>query len=123
MQAFCETDLIVDGPLGGGPVLEFDYISGHAENIMSISKYTRSARLQFACGVDQAVAAQDDQMRRRAADSRSSRRSASMILSHARACASWALRFSEQAARSALSSAIVRVTFNDSIGVIYYLRP
>jgi hypothetical protein len=42
VQAFCETDLIVDGPLGEGLVFEFDYVfPGHAEHIMSISAYTR----------------------------------------------------------------------------------
>ena len=42
VQAFCETDLIVDGPLGDGLVLEFDYVfPGYAENIMSVSEKTR----------------------------------------------------------------------------------
>ena len=38
VQAFCETDLIVDGPLGGGVVLEFDYIfPGHDDHILAVA--------------------------------------------------------------------------------------
>ena len=42
VQAFCETDLIVDGPLGGGVVLEFDYIfPGREGHILSVSDANR----------------------------------------------------------------------------------
>lgn len=42
VQAFCETDLIVDGPLGEGLVLEFDYVfPGYKDHIMSVSEITR----------------------------------------------------------------------------------
>ena len=42
VQAFCETDLIVDGPLGGGVVLEFDYIfPGRDDHILAISDASR----------------------------------------------------------------------------------
>ncbi|WP_449469589.1 hypothetical protein [Sphingobium chungangianum] len=42
VQAFCETDLIVDGPLGGGVVLEFDYIfPGRADHILAVSDASR----------------------------------------------------------------------------------
>lgn len=42
VQAFCETDLIVDGPLGGGVVLEFDYIfPGREDHILAISDAAR----------------------------------------------------------------------------------
>ncbi|EQB08814.1 hypothetical protein L288_07240 [Sphingobium quisquiliarum P25] len=42
VQAFCETDLIVDGPLGSGLVLEFDYVfPGYDDHIMAISEQTR----------------------------------------------------------------------------------
>jgi hypothetical protein len=38
VQAFCETDLIVNGPLGGGTVLEFDYIfPGHEDHILAVA--------------------------------------------------------------------------------------
>jgi len=38
VQAFCETDLIVDGPLGGGVVLEFDYVfPGYNDHILAVS--------------------------------------------------------------------------------------
>ena len=42
VQAFCETDLIVDGPLGGGVVLEFDYIfPDRDDHILAISDTSR----------------------------------------------------------------------------------
>lgn len=42
VQAFCEIDLIVDGPLGGGVVLEFDYIfPGRDDHILAISDAAR----------------------------------------------------------------------------------
>jgi len=42
VQAFCETDLIVDGPLGGGVVLEFDYIfPNRNDHILAISDASR----------------------------------------------------------------------------------
>lgn len=42
VQAFCETDLIVDGPLAEGLVLEFDYVfPGYDEHIMAVSERTR----------------------------------------------------------------------------------
>ncbi|MCP1471774.1 hypothetical protein J3E64_003487 [Sphingobium sp. OAS761] len=42
VQAFCETDMIVDGPLGEGLVLEFDYVfPGHDDHIMAVSEKTR----------------------------------------------------------------------------------
>lgn len=42
VQAFCETDLLVDGPLGGGLVLEFDFIfPGHDDHIMAVSDGAR----------------------------------------------------------------------------------
>lgn len=41
VQAFCATDLLVDGPLGEGLVIEFDYVfPGHDEHIMSVSEVT-----------------------------------------------------------------------------------
>lgn len=42
VQAFCETDLIVDGPLGAGLVLEFDYVfPGNDDHIMAIADPAR----------------------------------------------------------------------------------
>jgi len=42
VQAFCETDLVVDGPLGEACVIEFDYVfPGHDdEHIMAVSVAT-----------------------------------------------------------------------------------
>ncbi|MDD3797762.1 MAG: hypothetical protein PHE36_01130 [Novosphingobium sp.] len=41
VQAFCATDLIVDGPLAEGLVIEFDYVfPGYEEHIMSVSEVT-----------------------------------------------------------------------------------
>jgi hypothetical protein len=38
VQAFCKTDLIADGPLGEGLVIEFDYVfPGHEDHIMAVS--------------------------------------------------------------------------------------
>jgi len=42
VQAFVETDIIVDGPLAEGLVIELDYVfPGHAAHILSVSEITR----------------------------------------------------------------------------------
>ncbi len=47
VQAFCETDLLANGPLGGGLVLEFDYIfPGHDDHIMAISDGARRSEVR-----------------------------------------------------------------------------
>jgi len=41
VQAFCMTDLIVDGPMAEGIVIEFDYVfPGYEDHIMSVSEVT-----------------------------------------------------------------------------------